>query len=147
MSGPLLTVLRRSLPRHYCLGCYLPLERFSEASRNCPRCGRLNLKADQRIFWTQERGIQRLETLAKSGILVGLALIVWLMLSAPRMQLGLGQGWAVGFPILFTALLWETAAQLTRKKPYFRGTIVWPVIFLVIAVPRSSRSSRAHPGR
>ena len=47
----------------------------------------------------------------------------------------MGQGYAIGFPIVAGAVLWQTAEKITRRKPYFRPTLVWSTMPLVIALP------------
>ncbi len=121
----------------YCLNCYAPLPPVPGASFPCAACGHLNVKADRRIFWTQERRLREFEQLAK--VLIGVFLagisLVLLQGGANHRGFGMGQGWAVGFPLLFGAVLWETASKITRHKPYFRARIVWTVVPLLFGPP------------
>ena len=123
------------IQRPYCLRCYAPLEKVREACLTCAACGHRNVLADQRLFWTQEPNLMELEWFLKVGIVFLLAVIFWALLSGMQMQFGMGQGYAIGFPIVIGAVLWETTGKLTRRKPYFRATLFWTAIPLVIALP------------
>ncbi len=146
---------RTSRRRPYCLRCYAPLkgELRKGARTICPRCGFVNLKVDRAVFWTKERRLLELESLAKGVIVVFMVVIGLLMLwgAGNKMSFGLGQGWAVGFPILFGVLLWETASKITRWKPYLRVGLVWSILaaapgiglLLVAMLPELSPLARA----
>jgi hypothetical protein len=122
------------VPRPYCLRCYLALERRKDARQVCPRCDYVNVRVDQRIYWTQEVWLCRLEQIAKIGIVLLIAWITWQMLFARQAGTGRGHGFAVGFPILLGVVLWDTAGKITRQLPYFRATIVWAVILAFVGV-------------
>lgn len=137
--------------RPYCLVCYAPLDRFHDARTICPRCGSINVKADQGVYWTREPKLVETEWLAKVGIVLLVAWISYLMLGGMRLSFGLGQGWAVGLPILLAAALWETASKITRHVPYFRARIVWasvvalpslPFLYGAVFAPGSSTAKR-----
>ena len=119
----------------YCLACYAPMEREAGASHRCERCGFVNVKLDQELFWTKEPRLVELESYAKIVIvflLVALtAFVFWAM--SQRASYGLGQGWAIGFPILLGVILWDTASTITRKTSDFRATIVWRIVCAVLA--------------
>ena len=44
----------------------------------------------------------------------------------------MGQGWAIGLPILVAVVLWDTASKLTRQGPYFRAGLLWSVIGWIV---------------
>lgn len=124
--------------RPYCLRCYEVLAPTREARFVCPRCGHINVKADQRLFWTQEPKLRETEWLAK----VGISLLIGLLVASPFLLpdlftagVGMGQGYAIGFPLLVGAILWETASKITRTKPYFNATLVWSGLPLVLGLP------------
>jgi ribosomal protein L40E len=122
--------------RPYCLRCYARMESYAGTRRACERCGYVNLKIDQQLYWTREKRLRELEGLAKTLIvafLIGLALLIGVGLKGHRGG-GMGQGWAIGFPVLIVVILWDTASKITRYKPYFRATIVWRIIAAVFAV-------------
>lgn len=123
------------IQRPYCLRCYAPLEKVREACLTCPACGHTNVLADQRLFWSQEPNLVDLEFFFKVGVGFLLAGIFWLMVGDDQVKLGTGQGYAIGFPIVLGAILWETVGKLTRRKPYFRATLFWMAIPLVLALP------------
>lgn len=120
--------------RPYCLRCYLPLERQSDARQVCSRCGYVNVKVDQGKYWTREAWLCRIEWLAKAAISLLIAWISWKILFAGQAGTGMGHGIAVGFPILLGVVLWDTASKITRRQPYFRATIVWSVVIAVLGV-------------
>ena len=111
------------------------MEHHHDASRHCERCGFLSLKLDQQLFWTKEPRFVALEAYAKIAIVFGLVglsgFMVWAM--SQRSSFGLGQGWAVGFPIALGVILWDTASAITRRKSDYRATIVWRVVCVVLA--------------
>ncbi|MEQ1894602.1 MAG: hypothetical protein ABL998_18835 [Planctomycetota bacterium] len=119
----------------YCLACYAPMEREPGASHRCERCGFVNVKLDQELFWTKEPRLVALESYAKIVIvcvLVALtAFVFWAM--GQRASYGMGQGWAIGFPILLGVVLWDTASAITRKRSDLRATIVWRIVCAVLA--------------
>ncbi len=124
-----------AIRRPYCLRCYGALERAPGASAPCKACGFVNVLADQRLFWTREPALVRAEASAKLSIVLLLGGIFWFMLRGMDMRFGMGQGYAIGFPIVIGAVLWQTAEKLTRRKPYFRAALFWFVLPLVVAVP------------
>jgi len=111
------------------------MERFEGASSPCGCCGFVNVKRDQELFWTKEPRFVELEAYAKIVIVFGLlglcALLAYGMGRWP--SYGLGQGWAVGFPILMGVVLWDTASAITRRTSDFRVTLVWRVICALLA--------------
>jgi len=118
----------------YCLACYAPMVRESGASHRCERCGFVNVKLDQELFWTKEPRFVALESYAKIAIVFLLAaltaLVFWAM--GQRASYGMGQGWAIGFPILLGVILWDTASGITRKTTDHRATIVWRIVCAVL---------------
>ena len=122
--------------RPYCLNCYAALAPFEGSRHVCSSCGFLNLRVDQELYWTREKRFRDLEELAKTMIVFFLGGVSLLMFSGLGSSgIGMGQGWAVGFPILFGALLWETASKITRWKPYLRAGLVWGIMSGVVAAP------------
>jgi hypothetical protein len=122
--------------RHpYCLQCYAALAPFSGASQRCDDCGFVNVKRDLELFWTKEPRFVELEAYAKIAIvflLVGFsAVVIWAM--GQRSSFGLGQGWAVGFPILLGVILWDTASAITRRSSDYRASVVWRVVCALLA--------------
>lgn len=119
----------------YCLACYAPMAREAGASHRCERCGFVNVKLDQELFWTKEPRLVALESTAKIAIVcVLVALTAWMFQAmGQRASYGLGQGWAIGFPILLGVVLWDTASAITRKSSDFRATIVWRIVCAVLA--------------
>ena len=119
----------------YCLACYAPMAREAGASHRCERCGFVNVKLDQELFWTKEARFVALESYAKIAIvflLTGLTgFLFWAM--GQRASYGMGQGWAIGFPLLLGVILWDTASAITRKSSDFRATIVWRIVCAVLA--------------
>jgi len=123
--------------RPYCLRCYQALEARDGPSHACERCGFVNLKLDQKLYWTREPALCDLEGWAKTitvYVLIGLGLLLGIGFGS-KASFGTGQGWAVGFPILVGVLLWETASKITGRKPYFRATIVWRILLAIPVVP------------
>lgn len=126
---------RAKIARPYCLECYAPMARFEGTSHTCELCGRLNLEVDQRSYWTRERRFVAIETTLKALILaLVLGIYAW-MVWPPRMNFGTGQGWAIGMPILFGIVLWESASKVTRRKPYFNAGLFWGGVVAVVVVP------------
>lgn len=119
----------------YCLRCYAPIERGESASRRCERCGFVNVNLDQELFWTKEPRLVELEAYAKIVIVFLLVALAGFLVRAmgQRASFGLGQGWAVGFPILIGVVLWDTASAITRRRSDFRATIVWRIVCAVLA--------------
>ena len=68
----------RQIKRPYCLRCYAPLGPFVESRTVCPRCDYLNLKVDQKLYWTREPWLCALERTAKTAIVVLVAWISWI---------------------------------------------------------------------
>ena len=121
--------------RPYCLRCYAALDKTRQATVACESCRCINVMADQRLYWTQEPSLIEVEFFVKVGIGFVLAGMYWLMLRGMRMQFGTGQGYAIGGVIVIGAVLWETAAKITRRKLYFRATLFWNAVPAVIALP------------
>lgn len=119
--------LRRALPRPYCLRCYARLPDFAGASQHCDACGHINVKADQTRFWTQEPRLRAVEWAAKALISIAIGWITSKILFTPG-GVGMGQGWAIGLPVLGAVVLWDTASKITRQGPYFRAGLLWSVI-------------------
>lgn len=119
----------------YCLACYAPMAREAGASHRCERCGFVNVKLDQELFWTKEPRFVALESYAKIAIvflLIALTgFLFWAM--GQRASYGMGQGWAIGFPILLGVILWDTASAITRKTSDYRATVVWRIVCAVLA--------------
>ena len=124
-----------AIQRPYCLRCYARLGEAGGASVACGACGKINVLADQRLYWTQEPRLKETEWLAKVGIVLLLGGLALLMSRGYRTSFGLGQGWAIGFPLLVGAILWETASKITRIKPYLNATLVWSTLPLVLGLP------------
>jgi len=61
--------------------------------------------------------------------------IAWALLAFPQVQFGMGQGYAVGFPIATGVLLWTTVEKITHRRPYARIGLVWAALPLILAVP------------
>ena len=119
----------------YCLACYGPMAHAADASQRCERCGFVNLRLDQELFWTKEPRFVALESYAKITIVLLLvaltAFVFWAM--GQRASYGMGQGWAIGFPILLGVILWDTASAITRKTSDYRATVVWRIVCAVLA--------------
>ena len=125
-----------SVRRPYCLRCYAPMEAFTGPSHVCERCRFVNLRLDQQQFWTKEHDLRQVEVVAKGAIVllvVGLALAI-VRAFGDQVSFGMGQGWAVGFPIVVGLVLWETASKITRRSPTFRALLVWRVVLGVLGV-------------
>ena len=121
--------------RPYCLRCYAAMERFEGASLPCAACGYVNVKLDQELYWTREPRFVELEAYAKIVVVFGLVGLSALMLYAmsQKPSYGLGQGWAVAFPILVGIVLWDTASAITQRRSALRLAIVWRVVCALLA--------------
>ena len=126
----------RSRRGTYCLYCYAPMPSPVEAavrgpSRPCGACGAVNLRADQRLYWTREPWLVHLEGWAKAATVTSLVALAWAM-GQRSPGGGSGQGWILGFPIVAGAVLWQTVEKITRWKPYFRATTFWTLVPLAL---------------
>lgn len=123
---------RQRIERPYCLRCYAKIEPRDGARTVCERCGHVDVAADRRVFWTRERKLVETEQLLKGCIVLLLVGIFVRMVFGPH-GFGMGQGWAIGFPIALGTILWQTASKLTRRSPYFRGIWFWTALPLIVA--------------
>ncbi|HED65578.1 MAG TPA: hypothetical protein ENJ09_08485 [Planctomycetes bacterium] len=121
----------------YCLRCYHPLEPISGASTHCAKCGFLNLKEDQRVYWTRERDFVQLELVGKVVTVALVMLLGWGMLGGftTHVQGGSAQGYLIAAPIAIGAALWKTSEMCTRRCTYFRPSVFWGAIPIVVALP------------
>ena len=69
MAAPVVT--RPRTP--YCLACYAPM-RIEGASSPCPRCETINVRQDQRLFWTHQTSLRFVEGVLKAGVIVVIAI-------------------------------------------------------------------------
>lgn len=118
----------------YCLHCYAPMERMAGASEPCPRCGRPNLKDDQRRFWTREPRLVRLQGLANLGVTAAVVSTGAAILFHPGVGTGRGHGMAVGLPILLGVLGWDAASGLTRRTTMWRSGLVLAGVLAVFGL-------------
>ena len=122
------------LPYCWCLSCFAPLPAFKKRpSVECTHCGKINLRVDMGVFWSQDRDMRQWEAALKTVILVGCAYLTW------RASGGAHSGWAAGYyiaiPLIAAMALWETVSQLTRFPRYFRPKILWTAATLVGGYP------------
>jgi len=122
----------RRPPRWTCLVCYRPF-RVERTSEHCPACGELNLRVDQETYWTREPILVRVETILKIVIALAIGSLTAIMLVTISGG-GMGQGWAIAFPILAGWILWETAGLVTRRRATLDMRLLWPAIFVCVGV-------------
>ncbi|MCP3914424.1 MAG: hypothetical protein GY711_02580 [bacterium] len=118
--------------RWTCLYCYHPF-RVERSSEHCPACDELNLRVDQETFWTREPALVRVETILKAAIVLAIGSLTALMLVTISGG-GMGQGWAIAFPILAGWILWETAGLVTRRRTTLDMRLLWPVVFVCVGL-------------
>ena len=120
-----------AVPTHYCLRCYLPLGSFESSREICTRCGHVNLRVDQDVYWTQEPAIRRLELAVKALIVV---LSLWVA-SWIEPKGNVGRYWTIyqyGFPLFIGCVLFVNASRITRKRSAGKPRLGWALFFLSI---------------
>ncbi|MFT4646823.1 MAG: hypothetical protein ACI9X4_000026 [Glaciecola sp.] len=122
---------RRSSPLT-CLTCFYPFT-VSGASENCPACGARNLRVDQTVYWNQDPSIRRMEATAKALVAASLGGLTFFMLTTIHGG-GMGQGWAIAFPVILGWILWDAIGLLTRRSSMLNHRVIWPWLCACIGI-------------
>lgn len=89
----------------------------------------------RRAFWTLHPRYRALEGVCKTLAALSLPFATWaLILVSPGAHSGPSSGWLIAGPILLTASLWKTSEKWTRRRPYFRPSILWGLVFAGLGV-------------
>ncbi|MFT5198645.1 MAG: hypothetical protein ACI87O_001303 [Planctomycetota bacterium] len=122
---------RKASPRT-CLTCFHPFT-VKGASEHCPSCGAPNLRVDQDIYWNQDPAIKRLEATAKAFVAASLGALTFFMLTTIHGG-GMGQGWAIAFPVILGWILWDAIGLLTRRSSMLNHRVLWPWLCACIGI-------------
>lgn len=118
-----------------CLFCSDPLQGPKRTSTTCGSCGNLNLREDLRIFRTLRAGPRRLEWTLKAATAIAIGGFTFLLLTGITGMHGYaGVDYAIGAPMLFALVLWDTLGLITRRHSILRMEIFWPAFVGAIAL-------------
>ncbi len=123
---------KRSKSPLTCLTCFHPFA-VKGASEDCPECGVRNLRVDQVAYWNQDPMIVRVEAIAKGLIVAVLGALTFFMLATIKGG-GMGQGWAIAFPVIAGWILWDAIGLLTRRTSMLNHRVLWPWLCACIGI-------------
>jgi len=123
---------KRSASPLTCLTCFHPFS-VKGASEDCPECGARNLRVDQVNYWNQDPVIMRVEATAKALVVAGLSALTFFMLTTIHGG-GMGQGWAIAFPVILGWILWDAIGLLTRRTSMLNHRVLWPWLCASIGI-------------
>lgn len=115
-----------------CLHCFHPF-RVQGAAEDCPACGKRNLHVDQTTYWNQDPVIRKFEGAAKGLVVVVFAGVTLALFSTPG-GFGMGQGWAIAFPVVLGWILWDAIGLLTRRSSMLNHRVLWPWLCACIGI-------------
>ncbi|MDF1838748.1 MAG: hypothetical protein P1V35_12830, partial [Planctomycetota bacterium] len=123
---------KRSASPLTCLTCFHPFS-VKGASEDCPECGARNLRVDQMTFWNQDPVIMRVEGTAKALVCAVLGALTFFMLTTIHGG-GMGQGWAIAFPVILGWILWDALGLLTRRTSMLNHRVLWPWLCACVGI-------------
>ncbi|MCP5022611.1 MAG: hypothetical protein GY930_12660 [bacterium] len=115
-----------------CLHCFYPF-RVQGAAENCPACGERNLHVDQTTYWNQDPVVRKLEGAAKALVVIVLAAVTYILFTTPG-GFGMGQGWAIAFPVVLGWILWDAIGLLTRRSSMLNHRVLWPWLCACVGI-------------
>ncbi|MBL4769662.1 MAG: hypothetical protein JKY61_00600 [Planctomycetes bacterium] len=88
---------------------------------------------DQAKYWNQDPTTMRFEAAAKGLIVVTLALLTGVLFSTPG-GYGMGQGWAIAFPVVIGWILWDAVGLITRRTSMLNHSVLWPWLCACVGI-------------
>ncbi|HPF13299.1 MAG: hypothetical protein H6830_02645 [Planctomycetes bacterium] len=106
---------------------------FDGAAGRCPACGKVNLREDQRTYRTLSEAKVESERTAKGLVVLAMGVLGIAMMGLSS-GLGMGQGWAIGLPIVLGVILWDAAGSFTRRRTQFSHRTLWPLMLACLVL-------------
>jgi hypothetical protein len=107
----------------YCLRCFSDLGNAAGNAVHCPECGFRNLASDRRTYWN--RNPRLMETEQHIQIIGALLAAGCSILISTFHSSGVGAGYLYALPIVLAALVWRSAAKMTRHMPHTHPASTW----------------------